>query len=31
MTSTKKALLALLTVLAMFAAACGSDAATDTS
>ncbi len=31
MTSTNKALLALLTVLAMFAAACGSDAATDTS
>jgi len=31
MTATKKALLALLTVLAMFAAACGSDAATDTS
>jgi len=31
MTSTKKALFALLTVLAMFAAACGSDAATEST
>lgn len=31
MTTTKKALLALLTVLAMFAAACGSDSDTETT
>lgn len=31
MTSTKKALLALLTVLALFAAACGSDSDTETT